>query len=77
MTSTITTTLDLKGLSCPVPIVTTAKTMKTLASGEHVEVFATDPGSLPDFKAWCLATGNELVESSQEAGVYRYVIRKR
>jgi tRNA 2-thiouridine synthesizing protein A len=77
MSVTFAKSLDLKGLSCPLPIAKTAKAMKELASGEFLEVFATDPGSMPDFKAWCTATHNELVETSEEGGVYRYVIRKR
>ena len=77
MNLTVTTTLDLKGLSCPLPIVKTAKSMKEIASGEVVEVLATDPGSVADFKAWCTSTRNELVESSEDGGVYRYIIRKR
>jgi tRNA 2-thiouridine synthesizing protein A len=77
MTVTVTKTLDLKGLSCPLPIVKTAKAMKELASGDLVEVLATDPGSVQDFKAWSTATRNEIVESDQADGVYRYVIRKR
>ena len=77
MSITVVQTLDLKGLSCPMPIVKTAKAMKRISSGEMVEVFATDPGSLPDFKAWCRATGNKLVESDQVDGVFHYVIQKR
>ena len=77
MSQTIATTLDLKGLSCPLPIVRTAQAMKALARGDLVEAFVTDPGSVADFKAWCTSTGNELVESSQDGAVYRYVIRKR
>lgn len=72
----ITTTLDLKGLSCPLPIVKTAKAMKELNSGDIVEVLATDPGSVPDFKAWSKATGNELIEQNESGGVYRFVIRR-
>jgi tRNA 2-thiouridine synthesizing protein A len=77
MSQTIAQSLDLKGLSCPMPIVKTAQAMKALVSGDLVEVVATDPGSVPDFAAWCTATGNALVESSEADGVYRYVIRKR
>jgi tRNA 2-thiouridine synthesizing protein A len=77
MNVTIDRTLDLKGLSCPLPIVKTAKAMKELSSGGVVEVLATDPGSVPDFKAWCTSTGHELVEQDETDGVYRYVIRKR
>jgi tRNA 2-thiouridine synthesizing protein A len=77
MTTTMALTLDLKGLSCPLPIVKTAKAIKDLQSGEMVEVLATDPGSVPDFKAWARSTGNELVEQTNLDGVFRFVIRKR
>ena len=76
MSTAITVTLDLKGLSCPVPIVKTAKAVKELASGDLIEALATDPGSVADFAAWCRSTGNELVEQREQDGVYRFVIRK-
>lgn len=75
--ATITTHLDLRGLSCPLPIVKTAKELRAHLSGTLVEVLATDPGSVPDFQAWCTATGNELVERDERDGIYRFVIRKR
>ena len=77
MTETVTKTLDLKGLSCPMPIVKTAQAIRHLQAGELIEALATDPGSVPDFKAWCTSTGNELVEQTEDAGVYRFVIRKK
>ena len=76
-TETIAATVDAKGLSCPMPIVKTAQAIKGVASGALIEVFATDPGSLKDFTAWTKTTGNELVEQSSEAGVHRFVIRKK
>jgi len=69
--------LDVKGLQCPMPIVKTAKAMRELASGDVIQVFATDPGSVKDFAAWSKATGNELLESSAIDGVFRFVLRKR
>lgn len=75
--SVVAKTLDLKGLNCPLPIVKTAQAMKELAAGDLVEVLATDPGSLPDFTAWSKSTGNELVEHTEEAGVYRFILRKK
>ena len=77
MSITTVRTLDLKGLSCPMPIIKTAKAMRDMAPGELLEALATDPGSVPDFKAWAQATGNPLVESSQEGGVFRFVLKKR
>lgn len=75
--STTVTTLDLKGLSCPLPIVKTAQALKPLPSGSLVEVVATDPGSVPDFIAWCRSTGHGLVERTEEDGVFRFLIRRR
>ena len=77
MSVTITVSLDLKGLSCPLPIARTAKAMRNLAPGQLLEAFATDPGSVPDFKAWSKATGNPLLESDEEGGVYRFLLRKK
>jgi tRNA 2-thiouridine synthesizing protein A len=73
----IATTVDAKGLSCPMPIVRTAQTVKTLPSGSLVEVLATDPGSVKDFAAWSRSTGNELIEQSVDGPVYRFVIRRK
>ena len=77
MSTQIARTLDLGGLSCPLPIVKTAQAFKELAPGELLEVLATDPGSVADLDAWCRTTGNELVERTEADGVYRFVIRKR
>ncbi|HZD70541.1 MAG TPA: sulfurtransferase TusA family protein [Actinomycetes bacterium] len=77
MSAPATTTLDLKGLSCPLPIVKTAIAIKKLASGELVEVLATDPRSVTDFTAWCGSTSHELVEHTTDGGVYRFVIRRK
>jgi tRNA 2-thiouridine synthesizing protein A len=69
-------TLDTKGLACPLPILKTKKTLSGLPMGAKLEVLATDPGSVPDFKAFCETTGNMLLEHSEEAGVYRFVIER-
>ncbi|HET9455995.1 MAG TPA: sulfurtransferase TusA family protein [Candidatus Limnocylindrales bacterium] len=69
--------VDARGLSCPMPIVRTAQAMKSLPSGALVEVLATDPGSVKDFAAWSRATGNELLESTTDDAVFRFVIRRK
>jgi tRNA 2-thiouridine synthesizing protein A len=70
-------TLDAKGLNCPLPIVKTAMAMKELASGDLLEILATDAGSTKDFAAWSKSTGNELVEQNVDGGVFRFVLRKK
>jgi tRNA 2-thiouridine synthesizing protein A len=68
--------LDAKGLNCPLPILKAKKALKSLESGQTLEVLSTDPGSVADFAAFCRTTGNELVEQSEEGGVWTYLIRK-
>ena len=76
MNQTVAQTLDLRGLACPLPIAKTAVAIRELQAGELLEAYATDPGSVPDFNAWAKTTGNELVEQTQEEGVFRFLIRK-
>ena len=76
MSQAVVKSLDLKGLSCPLPIAKTAQAMRELQPGDVIEVLATDPGSVPDFGAWCQNTGNELVEQTEDAGVFRFLLRK-
>ncbi|MFI5254169.1 MAG: sulfurtransferase TusA family protein [Candidatus Limnocylindrales bacterium] len=69
--------VDARGLACPMPIVKTAQAFKTLASGQIVEVLATDAGSVRDFQAWSRSTGNALIEMTEEAGTYRFLLQKK
>jgi tRNA 2-thiouridine synthesizing protein A len=71
-----TTELDTKGLNCPLPILKAKKAIKGLAAGDTLKVMATDPGSVKDFEAFCRSTGNELMESSEDGGVYTFMIKK-
>ena len=68
-------TLDTKGLACPLPILKTKKALSELPKGAKLEVLATDPGSVPDFKAFCESTGNVLRRAQRAGGVYRFVIQ--
>ena len=77
MSVAVSRTLDLKGYSCPIPIVKTAQAMRELVSGDLIQVLATDPGSVPDFQAWTRSTRNELVSWSREGGVFTFIVRKR
>jgi len=69
--------VDARGLACPMPIVKTAQAMKGLASSQMLEVLATDAGSVRDFQAWSRSTGNVLIEMTEEAGTYRFLLQKK
>ncbi len=67
--------LDIKGLNCPLPVLKAKKALKDLPKDALLQVIATDPGSVADFEAFCRTTGNELVKTTAEAGVYTFVIK--
>lgn len=69
-------TLDTKGLNCPLPILKAKKAIGEVPVNGTLEVLATDPGAVADFQAFCRQTKHELVEHSEAAGVYRFLIRR-
>ena len=71
-----TAVLDAKGLNCPLPILKARKALQGVPAGGQLEIHATDPGSVKDFEAFCRSTGNELLASSQEGNVFKFVIKR-
>ena len=70
------TTLDAKGLNCPLPILRAKKALKTMEAGQTLAIEATDPGSAADFESFCNQTGNVLVSSTEDNSIYHFEIRK-
>lgn len=70
------TILDTKGFNCPIPVLKARRAMRELAIGDELTVLATDPASMIDMPHFCNTTGHELLDSSEEDGVFTYVIRK-
>lgn len=69
-------TLDVRGKSCPMPVVKTKKAIEDLEEGQVLEVLATDRGSKKDIPAWAEKTGNRVLEIAEEGGILRFHIRK-
>ena len=74
--STPTKVLDCSGMLCPMPVVKTAKAMKELNIGDTLEMIATDPGAMPDMKAWANQTRHELLEAEELDKKFRFLIKK-
>ena len=73
----ITETLDVKGASCPMPVVKTKSAIDELAEGEVLEVLATDAGSMSDIDGWAKGTnGVELLDQVEDGDVYRHYVEK-
>jgi tRNA 2-thiouridine synthesizing protein A len=70
------TILDLKGLSCPLPVLRTKKAMAGLPAGAALQVLATDPGAVRDLEALCRNTGAALDKVVEQDGVFVFDIRK-
>lgn len=76
MSTTVSTIVDARGQSCPGPLVSLAKALKEASSGDLLELLATDPGSRSDIPSWAEISGNELLETNEADGEYRYLVRK-
>lgn len=68
--------LDVRGLQCPLPVLRAKKALNAMETGQRLEVHATDPGAVPDFKSLCAQTGHVLENQWQEGDVYGFMIRK-
>ncbi len=70
-------TLDTFGRLCPVPIIMTAKRIKTLDAGQVLAVLSDDHGILEDMPLWCRSSRNDLVAIEEIApGEWRALVRK-
>ncbi|MEM1517393.1 MAG: sulfurtransferase TusA family protein [Thermofilum sp.] len=68
--------LDTSGLSCPMPVVKTAKEISQVPVGGILKVIATDPGSLSDIPAWAKSQGHEVVKVEKESGRFVFYVKR-
>ncbi len=73
----VTETLDVKGQSCPMPVVKTKQAIDDLDGGDVLEVLATDSGSMSDIDGWAQGTdGVTLLQQIEEDGLYKHYVEK-
>ncbi|WP_019408023.1 sulfurtransferase TusA family protein [Pseudomonas psychrophila] len=68
--------VDASGLNCPLPLLKAKLALNSLASGQTLKVIATDAGSQRDFRTFARLTGHTLLHEEEDAGTYRYWLRK-
>jgi tRNA 2-thiouridine synthesizing protein A len=69
--------LDLRGLNCPIPVMRMKRQMQTMTSGQTLRILTTDPGSVPDFKAYVKNSGDTLLESKKnENGDFEFLLKR-
>ena len=69
--------LDVRDLSCPIPVLKSKKTLQTLEMGQVLEILTTDPGSRRDIPAWAHVTGQELLISEENGpNDFRFLVKR-
>jgi len=70
--------LDMRGTTCPGPIVEAKKLLNGMRKGEVLQIVSDCPGIRADVRSWVKATGLELADARESAaGEYQFSIRKR
>jgi tRNA 2-thiouridine synthesizing protein A len=70
------TTMDLRGLKCPLPVLKTRKRLAGLAAGDRLRVECTDPLAAIDIPNLLRETGDALETASREGDLLVFSIRK-
>ncbi len=68
--------VDAKGLSCPMPLLKAKQALNKMEIGQLLKLEATDAGSVRDISAFIKLTDHELLSSTEDGSVYRYLIRR-
>ena len=73
--------VDARGLRCPEPLMVVRNRLMDMASGQVIEVHATDPSTSWDFPDFCKFLGHELLDTATVGqgtdNEYFYWIRKK
>lgn len=70
-------TLDVKGESCPIPVIKTKQQVDSLDENEILRVVSTDSGSLSDINGWSNGVDSiELLKQNEEDDLYIHYIKK-
>ncbi len=67
---------DLKGLTCPLPVLKARKRLASMAPGSRLSLETTDPLAVIDIPAFCRENGHLLVESLAVEGGHRFLIER-
>ncbi len=66
--------LNAKRLLCPLPVIRTQDKVKTMTTGDILQVVCTDPGVMQDIPAWCRINGHKVIEMVSDDMEYIIVL---
>lgn len=68
--------IDASGLSCPLPMFSTRKSLEHINSGEVLKFIVTDNGAHSYFDSLSRQTGLELLSQHEHLGATHFFLRK-
>jgi len=69
-----TAVLDTRGLFCPEPVMLLHGKVRELATGDVLQVLASDPSTRRDIPKFCHFLGHKLLKHSEQEGIFEYWI---
>ncbi|MDP1551727.1 MAG: sulfurtransferase TusA family protein [Methanobacteriaceae archaeon] len=68
--------IDVKGETCPVPLVETRKVLKNASRGDIIEITGTHPASKKEIPMAIEALGLELINVEEKDGIWKIKIKR-
>ena len=68
--------VDCSGMLCPLPVLRARKRLISMPVGAVLRILATDKMAAIDLPHFCTQSGHEFLDSSDEAGMDVYLIRR-
>lgn len=68
--------VDVKGETCPIPLVEARKALRTASPGEIVEITGTHPASKKEIPMAVEALGMELMSVEETDGIWKIKIKR-
>lgn len=69
-------TIDVKGLNCPLPILRIKKNITKLSVGDILQVNGMHVNFLPDIKGWCERNGHSFIGEKEIYGRTSFFLKK-
>ena len=69
--------IDVKGLTCPLPLLRTKQKLGEMRSGQVLKVIATDDNTKISFTAYLKNSGDELLKMEENRDELHHYIRKK
>jgi len=69
--------LDVKGKTCPMPVLLAKKKLKTLEPGKILEIIGDFPPAKLNLQNFLTTTGHEILEIQEAHGIYHIYTKNK